>query len=177
MKRGAVGRMSTEEALAYFDALAPVDLGFMTGLWQGAGFETDHPMDGLLEACHWYGKRFDTPDRVDPLIFSMRSGRRVRLNPGLLGVGLRLADRGWMPKAAVVGRLFQWLMPLLATSRPRARLRMIAYRGSSTAAMIYDQLPIRDVFRRIDDDAVLGLMDRKGMTRPFFFILRRVCAE
>ena len=39
--------------------------------------------------------------------------------------------------------------------------------------MIDDQLPIQDVFRRIDDDAVLALMDRKGMKDPFFFLLRR----
>lgn len=39
--------------------------------------------------------------------------------------------------------------------------------------MIYDQLPIHDVFRQINQDAVLGVMDRKGMNLPFFFVLRR----
>jgi hypothetical protein len=50
---------------------------------------------------------------------------------------------------------------------------MTTYRGQSSATMIYDQLPILDVFRRIDADTVLGVMDRKGMTAPFFFVLRR----
>jgi hypothetical protein len=50
---------------------------------------------------------------------------------------------------------------------------MITYRGKSSATMIYDQLPINDVFRKIDEDAVFGVMDLKGMKSPFFFILRR----
>ncbi len=39
--------------------------------------------------------------------------------------------------------------------------------------MIYDKLPINDVFRKIDQDAVFGVMDLKGRQSPFFFILRR----
>ena len=39
--------------------------------------------------------------------------------------------------------------------------------------MIYDQLPINDVFRKIDRDTVFGVMDLKGMKLPFFFILQR----
>ncbi len=50
---------------------------------------------------------------------------------------------------------------------------MTSYRGKSSATMIYDQLPINDVFRKIDQDAVFGVMDLKGMKSPFFFILRR----
>ncbi len=81
-----------------------------------------------------------------------------------------------MPKSAAVGRLFQFLLPLLGTSRSRARLRMTTYRGTPSATMIYDQLPINDVFRRIHADSVLGVMDYKGMTQPFFFILHRQSA-
>ena len=39
--------------------------------------------------------------------------------------------------------------------------------------MIYDSLPINDVFRKVDDHTVLGLMDLKGMKDPFFFVLTR----
>ena len=49
---------------------------------------------------------------------------------------------------------------------------MTTYRGKSSATMIYDQLPINDVFRKIDQDAVFGVMDLKGMKSPFFVILR-----
>ena len=49
----------------------------------------------------------------------------------------------------------------------------VEHRGVGTAAMVYDALPIIDVFRRISADAVLGLMDLRGLAEPFFFVLRR----
>ena len=39
--------------------------------------------------------------------------------------------------------------------------------------MIYDQLPINDVFRLLGDDRVLGAMDLRGSAKPYFFVLRR----
>lgn len=56
----------------------------------------------------------------------------------------------------------------------KASLRMVRYRGVSTATMIYDQHPIFDHFRKVDDDLVLGVMDRKGDASPLFFYLRRL---
>ena len=39
--------------------------------------------------------------------------------------------------------------------------------------MVYDQLPINDVFRKLTDDTVIGAMDLRGYRRPYFFVLRR----
>ena len=39
--------------------------------------------------------------------------------------------------------------------------------------MIYDARPINDVFKRVDADTALGLMDMRGLDKPFFFVLRR----
>ncbi len=39
--------------------------------------------------------------------------------------------------------------------------------------MIYDGLAINDVFRMVDANTVLGVMDRKGDGQFFFFVLRR----
>ncbi len=55
----------------------------------------------------------------------------------------------------------------------QARLRMVEFRGRSTATMIYDKHPICDHFRKIDDDLVMGVMDRKADPAPLFFYLRR----
>jgi len=38
---------------------------------------------------------------------------------------------------------------------------------------IYDKQPIIDAFRKIDDAAVLGMMDLKGMEQPYFFKITR----
>lgn len=55
----------------------------------------------------------------------------------------------------------------------KASLRMVEHRGVSTATMIYDKHPIFD-FRKLDDDRVMGIMDRKGDAFPLFFWLRRL---
>jgi len=50
---------------------------------------------------------------------------------------------------------------------------MAEYRGKISATMIYDQLPINDMFRKLDDNTVMGVMDNKNVKNPFFFKLRR----
>ena len=62
-------------------------------------------------------------------------------------------------------------MPLLRAHEPKARLRNLEHRGKVSAAMMYDQLPIIDVFRRIDDTTLLGLMDVRAAAQPYFFVL------
>jgi hypothetical protein len=39
--------------------------------------------------------------------------------------------------------------------------------------MCYDQLPIHDVFRKVDENTVLGAMDMRGTPDPLVFFLRR----
>jgi len=50
---------------------------------------------------------------------------------------------------------------------------MVEYRGKVSAAMVYDRQPIIDLFRKIDENTVLGMMDYKRMERPYFFRLSR----
>jgi hypothetical protein len=169
------GGASPAEALALFDALPPLPPEAMLGHWRGEGFATGHGLDGLLEAYHWHGKRFDSLEHVHPLVFRGPRGRLRCIDPAWMGPGLALVDRLPGVRSGWAGRLFQRLSPLAATDRSRARLRATEHRGQVSATMLYDQLPINDVFRRVDDDTVFGLMDRKGDPTPFFFILRR-CA-
>ena len=44
---------------------------------------------------------------------------------------------------------------------------MTEYRGVVSATMIYDSLPIIDIFRKVDDDTVLGAMDLRFTPQPF----------
>jgi hypothetical protein len=167
------GKTSAQEALAIFDSLDPISADFMLGDWQGAGFPTDHPMDGVLETFHWYGKRFDGPEDVHPLVFSTPAGGKKTINPVLVMPGLGLLDYLPFLNTPLFGRVFQIILPLFATRRSRARLRLTEYRGKSSATMIYDNLAINDVFRKVDDNTVMGVMDFKRMTQPFFFVLKR----
>ncbi|MEM8722175.1 MAG: DUF4334 domain-containing protein [Cyanobacteria bacterium P01_G01_bin.39] len=161
---------TTEEALRLFDGLDTVDLEFMIGKWKGSGFNTNHPLDGLLETIGWYGKEFVNPDCVHPLLFADgESIFKVDPNPLITEMGLGVS----IPKNPSLKPFYQGMSKLLETEKSKARIRMMQYRDRLSATMIYDYLPIHDAFRKLDDNTVLGLMDWKGMSQPFFFILKR----
>ncbi|AXI03441.1 DUF4334 domain-containing protein [Aquirhabdus parva] len=163
---------TTEQALALYDSLDPVDLDFMLGRWYGSGFPTQHRMDGLLEAYGWYGKEFHDNDQVDPMLFKNGNDQIICINPERIPLWL-LTSNFPAPKSALAGRFFSALMPLLKTQKPKAHLRMTEFRGKVSATMIYNGHPIHDVFRKVDDNTLLGMMDLIGMTQPFFFVLKR----
>ena len=160
------------EALAFFDGLPTVPAADMLGRWRGSGLPTGSRLDGLLEAYGWYGKEFTGAESVHPLLFADRQGRPRPVDPSWIPLSL-LRDHAGLARLWPVRTAFGRLRPLLYTNAPKARLRTIEHRGVSTAAMVYDALPIIDVFRRIDDDAVLGLMDMRGLDVVFPFVLRR----
>lgn len=163
--------ITTDAALAYFDALEPVTTEEMLGKWRGRGFPTHHPMDGLLENFEWWGKEFASTEEVHPLVFNKPGGGVLKLNP--FWMPLKYARNTALARSGLSRFSFKALMPVLQTRRSRARLRMLEHRGKVSATMVYDAKPINDVFRKIDDDTVLGLMDLKGMKKPFFFLLER----
>lgn len=157
--------------LALYDDLPAVSPAEIRGTWRGRELRTGHPMDGLLEATGWYGKRFDDDDAVHPLLFSTRSGAVVSVDPRKVPMGL--AGRVPVSVAARARLAVDVLRPALRTRKPRARLREVRHRGVVTAAMVYDHLPIIDVFRRVDDDTLLGFMDLRSQPQPYLFVLAR----
>jgi hypothetical protein len=161
----------TDGALAFFDGLPGVTVAEMLGGWRGEGLPTGHRLDGLLERFGWRGKRFDSADDGHPLVFDTAAGA-IDLHPAFVPMPLVLRYPRWFGTELFAGA-FRAVAPLLRTRRPRARLRPVEHRGVVSAAMIYDDLPVCDHFRRVDADTRLGLMDSRGMRRPFFFVLRR----
>ena len=159
-------------ALAFYDTLAPVHVEEMIGSWRGQDLPTGHALDGLLERFHWHGKRFDSPDAAHPLVFAAGGERKVAINPAFVPLALVVRYRPLL-RAPLLPSLFAVLRPLLSTQQPKARLRRMEYRGVVTATMSYDTLPIDDVFRKVDDDTLVGAMDARGLEAPFLFVLRR----
>lgn len=164
------GGCPREQACALFDDLPVVVAEEITGRWKGSELPTGHPFDGLLTASGWYGKQFDGPEAVHPLLFS-GGGQVFAVDPRKLPLGL--AGRVPLSLIAVGGKLINVLEPVLRTTQPRARLRNLLYRGKTSAAMIYDHVPIIDVFRRVDDQTLLGVMDQRDVDQPYFFVLQR----
>lgn len=165
---------TTVEALEVFDSAPAVEPEFMLGTWRGAELPTGHPLDGLLAASGWWGKQFLGAEKVHPLLFPTGDGNALwAMNPllafGTLGPATKIPG----VKSLSFKRPIARLRPVLRTSAPKARLRTTRYRETDTATMIYDQLPINDVFRKLSDDEVIGAMDLRGIPRPYFFLLRR----
>ena len=164
------GKTTTELALELFDRLEPVELEFMLGRWRGSGFHTNHQMDGLLETFNWYGKEFVSNDCVHPLLFTDGSNIfKVDPNPVLMNLGFNSP----IPKQQSLKPVYSAMTKILKTEASKARMRMMEHRGKISAVMIYDYMPINDVFRKVDENTLLGLMDLKNMPQPFFFVLNR----
>lgn len=169
--------MTRNEALATFDAAPAVEPEFMIGTWRGSELPTGHPLDGLLAVSGWWGKQFVDTETVHPLLFPTRDGAALwALDPRLVPVAavLRVPYR---PRRSLQ-RLVSALRPLVGTRTPRARMRTTRYRGVDTATMVYDHLPVNDAFRalpRAEDgtDRVIGAMDLRGCSAPYFFVLQR----
>lgn len=148
----AAGGADTHTACRLYDGLEAVSLEELIGTWKGWEFWTGHPLDGVLTELNWYGKTFHDAENVDPLLFEMPDGEIVAMDP------VPLMDKRKLLKAA----------------GGKARIRMMEHRGILSAAMIYDNLPIHDHFRKVNEKFLLGMMDWKGDMNPFFFLLERV---
>ncbi len=166
---------STEDAFALYDSLETVGVSFMMGNWKGSGFHTGHTMDGALETFNWYGKSFEDPENVHPLVFKSFGKSKFKVNPGRMPV--RLATLIPSTNLWPLKYVFLCIRFLFQTSKSKARVRMTEFRGKLTATMVYDQLPIHDVFRKVNETTLFGCMDFKGMKQPFFFVLERELAE
>lgn len=159
-----------QTALAFFDSLPAVACDELRGRYRGRELRTGHPMDGLLEASGWYGKQFDDADHVHPLLFQDKGGDIFAVEPRKmpLGVAPRVPAAVVEHSQAAVGAL----KAAIRTRKHRARLRAVEFRGVVTAAMVYDHLPIIDLFRRVDADTLMGVMDLRD-SAPYVFVLQR----
>jgi hypothetical protein len=135
---------------------------------------TGHPLDGVLGKVAWYGKHFEGAGRVHPLLVRDSAGHVFPMNPRLVRMRM-LVSPPPTPQflASIAPRVMRLLRPLVQSAGYGARLETIEYRGVRTVAMRYLDKPVTDVFRKLDDNTVLGLMDYPGMPRPYYFVLRR----
>jgi hypothetical protein len=166
------GGAAPADVLAFFDRLPPVDPAGLLGRWRGAELPTGSRLDGLLAAHGWYGKEFVDAETVHPLLFAGPDGVPRPVDPALAPLWLLLRCPG-LARSRPARAAFTAVRPLLRTDRPAARTRVVTHRGVATAALLYDRLPIVDVFRSVTPDLLLGLMDLRGLPEPFAFLLER----
>ena len=165
------GKGTQQQAWELFDSLEAVALDEMIGLWRGCELFCGHPLEGLLSACHWYGKRFESREVVYPMLFHRRNGALFATNPRRMPLSVALNR---LPDAVIRG-LFRCAYPYVVTTKKGAYLKICEYRGLASAAMVYEGLPVTDYFRKLDDGSLLGIMDLANdkSGKKFFFILSR----
>ncbi|MGJ0508878.1 MAG: DUF4334 domain-containing protein [Methylocystis sp.] len=163
---------TAEAAMVLFDSLPAVQLDTMLGSWRGSDLKTGHPLEGMLESLGWHGKRFGGPEDVHPLVFEKSGGELFSVNPSMIPVSFIIRHARLFRKSGMA-RLLKNFVRILGTNKPKARLRMTEFRGVLTTTMIYDTLPINDIFRMVDQDTLVGVMDLRGANEPFMFVLRR----
>ena len=168
------GSITQEEAFVFYDSLETVGNDELWGLWKGTELITGHPFENLLTAASWYGKRFISPEEVYPLIFENSDGRLYAGNPFLIPITFPFDKIPFKDK--VVYGAMKVVGPIISTKKSSARLREIKYRDKVSSAMVYDSKGIIDVFRKIDNNTLMGIMDIKGMAteKSYFFVLDRV---
>lgn len=164
--------LTDEEASSFFRSLTAVSVDELIGEWRGSEIQTGHPFNNLLADLGWYGKAFFSPENVHPLLFKDSDNTVYSFNSNLLPIKLvlRLKDAA---KMQVSKKLFRFAGPSMKTRKSTARLRLLSHEGKESAAMIYDGLPIIDFFRKIEQETVMGKMDLKGLSRPFYFVLAK----
>jgi hypothetical protein len=153
--------------------LPPVTPSELVGLWRGKCIATGHPLDGVLENLGWFGKRFGPDLNADALLFSAGPGRLRGIDPKW--VPLRLALRCQrFGRTRIARSLFWWLQRALQAKGPVASLKTLAFDGVASAAMVYDDQPIIDHFRKIDENRIMGLMKIRNDERVYAFELTRM---
>ena len=165
-------KATPEEAYQLFQSLETITTDFMHGRWKGSDIETGHRFDGLFEASGWYGKMYLNDEEVHPLVFYSEDKKELwSVNPKMMPFSLNL------PKDDLVGTILRLGRFAMETKESKARIRNTEFKGRVTATMLYDEVPINDMFVKIDKNSVLGIMDFKGepdrLENPFFFILER----
>lgn len=97
----------------------------------------------------------------------------------------QLEKAGWYGKTFKSARDVQPLVCLDADGnkfsnvemgKGEASLWLEEFRGEVTATMVYDGQPVHDHFKKIDDDAVMGIMNGKGVRdngKYYYFYLER----
>ncbi|WP_104668862.1 DUF4334 domain-containing protein [Ensifer adhaerens] len=164
---------SRQAALERFRRLPPITPRELVGLWRGRCIATGHPFDGVLENLGWFGKRFGSDLRADALLFRAGPGRLRAIDPKW--APLRLALRCHRFGRTLIARsIFSHLQRVFQAKGPVACLKTLAFDGAASAAMVYDDQPIIDHFRKIDENRIMGLMIIRNDQRVYAFELTRM---
>ncbi|TDZ33239.1 hypothetical protein C8035_v011448 [Colletotrichum spinosum] len=125
-----------------------------------AVYDKLQPVDAEFMISQWEGGSFDTGHPTHQTLRDFKwAGKDFRSVDDVDPIMFYDADgkRTWLSKYG------------------HARLREVKFRGVVTAAMVYDNFPIIDAFRYVDENTVVGAMDNKELqdAGTYYFYLKR----
>jgi hypothetical protein len=98
------GDLTDSELDDYWASLQPATIDGMLGEWKGGEFVTGHRMNGQLEKARWFGKTFNSPTDVQPLVCLDQDGNRfsnVKMGKGEASLWLAAkSPRPWSTTAS-----------------------------------------------------------------------------
>lgn len=160
---------TTAQCWEAFDALPPVTVEELSGWrWKGYEIHNGHPWYGLLDKNNWFGKEYFSPEHGNPLLTyatEAKSGHEVYAAEPIKWFANLEGDK------IILGKNRE---EFEAPENVGCTLKTILYRGAITASMFYDQAPVNDTFKKVDDKTVFGVMDCKPLPDPpLFFVLEK----
>jgi hypothetical protein len=142
--------------------LPPIQSDQLLGEWNGGFFDTGHPVADILRKINWTGKSFRSRNDVDPVIV-LKDGKRVSW--GEWGMASVSAPRS----------VLRWTIVYYRLTEMHWQVHDMVFRGVLSTTMIYDDRPVLDHFRYVDNDFVAGIMEGKALGKDgeFHFYLKR----
>lgn len=117
-------------------------------------FEQLEPASADFMIGQWHGGKFDGGEDPDPINwYGKRFESRTHVEPLLC--------------SKEDGTVYAW------DKWGAAQLREVEFGGKVQACLIYDEKPMMDYFRKVNENLVIGLGDIKGLPTDFFFWLER----
>lgn len=156
------GPHDKDELLALFDQLKPISFETLKGEWTGGWFETGHPAGRWMKEIRWVGAAFRSPHDIDPIIARGDDGKK------------KVLDEWGHAKVSRFPAHPHLFAESELTNAP-IQLFEAKFRGLVSAVVVYDKHPIVDYFRSVNDDFVMGLMERtewRDSGLSFFYLLR-----
>ena len=154
----------TEDIRTRFDALrqaTPADPADLDALWADLRTVTVEEILG-----GWRGGDFDTGHLASTVLDQVKwHGKRFDAPLDAKPLMCRGEE----------GELYS---NLAAGGGGEASLWPVGFRGETTAAMVYDKMPVVDHFKAVDDDTLMGIMNGKlesafGVKELYYFWLER----
>ena len=162
---------SASQVYAFFDTLPPVELDFMVGRWRAAAVPTNNLQDGNLAVLDFYGKRFHGAGNnyeVDPLFCWSGDNLVMLASPPYFTMKTNpymVPSTSTPFRREVFHKINQLtVLKCCTTKKPQAHTMIAEHRGVYTTAMVYDELPMLDVFRKVDENTILLVFILKGFS-------------